>query len=143
MPLTRSSRAGGESALRVAPGQRRAFPTVTAALRVAAPGQTVTIGPGTYRESLALDRAVTLVAESGPGTVRLVAIDAVTVTASVRLSGLALSRVDAGLPVVQITAAAPDLSDCEIVGGRLEVGGEAAPVLRSCRISAGVLAGLH
>lgn len=47
--------------------------TITAAVRAAQDGAVIHVQPGVYRESLVLDRAVSVVAEKGPGTVRIVA----------------------------------------------------------------------
>ncbi|WP_262402952.1 hypothetical protein, partial [Actinomadura sp. CNU-125] len=56
---------------RVAPGWG-AHDTIAAAVRAAAAGATVSVHPGEYRESVVLNRDVTLMAEKGPGTVRIV-----------------------------------------------------------------------
>lgn len=54
----------GPRTLRVGDGER--FGTVSAALEAAAPGDTVRVGPGHYRERLRIDEAVVLVGEGRP-----------------------------------------------------------------------------
>ena len=57
---------------RVRPGVRKgAFHTIADALRAAANGDEIRIAAGDYQERLLVDRQVTLVAEDGPGTVRI------------------------------------------------------------------------
>src|SRR5690606_37392480 len=58
--------------LRVADRGWGTYRTVTAALRAAGRGAVIHVQPGVYRESLVLDSEVTVLAEKGPGTVRLV-----------------------------------------------------------------------
>jgi parallel beta-helix repeat protein len=58
--------------LLVAPGQPGAYPTIGAALAAAPAGGVVSVTPGIYHEVLSVvDRAVTIVAAQGPGTVTI------------------------------------------------------------------------
>ncbi|MBX6388692.1 MAG: right-handed parallel beta-helix repeat-containing protein [Frankia sp.] len=112
-------------------------------LASAAPRQAVTVPPGRYVEEVMIDRAVTLVAAAGAGTVWLAGQRPLVLRASVVLSGLVIVGAAPGAPAVVVEAGEPTLDGCEIIGGRLEVLGDAAPTLRGCRISGGRLAGAY
>ncbi|MBU7600417.1 right-handed parallel beta-helix repeat-containing protein [Streptomyces sp. P38-E01] len=119
---------------RVAPGSWGGHRTVGAAVRAAAPGAVITVQAGTYTESLVLDKDVTLVAK---GEVRLVASRGPAVTVHggrVELRGFHLSAGTPREPAVLLRDGEPALHDCEITGGRLEVTGGAAPLLRDCAV---------
>ena len=92
----------------------------------------ITVQAGTYTESLVLDKDVSLVAK---GAVRLVAARGPAVTVHggrVELRGFHLSVGTPREPAVLLRDGAPALYDCEIEGGRVEVTGGAAPLLRDC-----------
>jgi ATPase family associated with various cellular activities (AAA)/AAA lid domain len=76
---------------RVAPRGRGTRRTIGAALRAADSGAVVSIQPGTYQECLLVDRAVSLVAEQGAGTVRLVGAAGCTLEGRVDLAGCAVT----------------------------------------------------
>jgi nitrous oxidase accessory protein NosD len=111
--------------------------TIGAALLAAADGSVISILPGVYRENVVLDKVVTLVAEKGAGTARLVAERGVALsvgsrTATVR--GLTIEAHEPGAASVHVRAGAVLLEDCDVLGGPLEVTADAAPTVRSCRI---------
>ncbi|MDX3322430.1 right-handed parallel beta-helix repeat-containing protein [Streptomyces sp. ME03-5684b] len=122
-------------ALRVAPRGWGTYRSVVAAVRAAGPGATVSVQPGTYAENIVLDQGVRLVAEKGPGTVRIVGgrAAAVTVRGEAGLHDLVIEG-GGGEPAVLVTAGGALVEGCEITGGRVHVTGTAAPVLRDCRI---------
>jgi nitrous oxidase accessory protein NosD len=60
--------AGADPAAWTVCPQGCAFTSINAAIAAAAPGETITIGPGTYAENVAINKAVAL-AGSGPATV--------------------------------------------------------------------------
>ncbi|WP_433174887.1 right-handed parallel beta-helix repeat-containing protein [Actinoallomurus sp. CA-150999] len=121
---------------RVAPGSWGAHATIGAAVRAAAPGAVVSVQPGVYRESLVLDGDVTVVAEKGAGTVRVVAARGPALTVHGGQATVeALTLESAGDAAVLVRAGTPALRDCEITGGRVEVTGDAIAVLRNCSIS--------
>lgn len=128
---------------------RGAHRSITAALRAAADGDEIRIAPGDYMEVLVLDRAVALLPEEGPDhAVRVLAADpgrpVLEVTApGVHVGGIALTGQDPGLPAVLVAAGELELDGCEISGGRVEAGGDAALTLRGCRVSGAALAGVH
>lgn len=124
------------SALRVATRGWGGYKTLVAAVRDAEPGALVSIQPGTYTESVVLDRDITLVAEKGPGTVRIVGGRGPALTvqgAGGTVRGLVIeSRTTE--PAVSVTGGAMLIDCCEITGGRLEITGTATPTVRDCRI---------
>ncbi|QIQ03511.1 right-handed parallel beta-helix repeat-containing protein [Streptomyces liangshanensis] len=120
--------------------------TIASAVRAAADGAVVSVQPGTYTESLVLDRDVTLVAEKGPGTVRLTAAHgpAVSVPAGrVALRELEITGADPAEPAVLVRGGEVELERCEISGGRLELARDARAVVRGCTVRDSRRAGVH
>jgi len=103
----------------------------------------LTLPPGRYSEGLVIDRDVTLAAAAGAGTVWLAAGSPLVLRGSATLSGLVIVGADPAAPAVVVEAGAPTLRDCEIVGGRVEIAGDASPMLVGCRITGARLAGVH
>jgi Holliday junction resolvasome RuvABC ATP-dependent DNA helicase subunit/nitrous oxidase accessory protein NosD len=106
----------------------------------------VSVQPGTYPENLVLDRDVTLVAEKGPGTVRLVGQRGIALTVlggAGEIRGIDVQGSDPGQPAVSITGGTVLLAQSEISGGRLHVGGDAAPTVRECVLRGTGAIGLH
>jgi ATPase family associated with various cellular activities (AAA)/Right handed beta helix region/AAA lid domain len=127
-----------KSSQRVAPGSWGAHATVGAAIHAAEAGAVISVRPGVYRENLVVDRDVTVVAEKGPGTVRIVAVRGPALTvhgggATVR--ELTFEAVAPAEPAVLVRAGSPTLVDCEISGGRVEVTGDAVAALRNCTVT--------
>ncbi|WP_326550298.1 right-handed parallel beta-helix repeat-containing protein [Micromonospora sp. NBC_01813] len=132
--------------LRVSTQGWGAHRSVGAALRAADVGGTVTIRAGRYRESLVLDRAVTLVAEGGPGSVRIVTpvAPALVVNAAATIRGVVFETEPGGPAVpgaeygrtttVVLDSADALLEECVVVGGGVVVTGTAAPTLRGVTI---------
>ncbi|KIF67433.1 sporulation protein K [Streptomyces sp. AcH 505] len=122
------------SAQRVAPGSWGGHRSIGAAVRGAQPGAVITVQPGTYTESLVLDKDITLVAK---GAVRLVAARGPAVTVHggrAELRGFSLVSSAPREAGVLIRGGEPVLRDCEITGGRFEVTGAAAPLLSGCSV---------
>ena len=108
--------------------------SIAAALRAAAPGAVVSIRPGTYTESLVLDRDVTLIAEKGPGTVELRAATGPAVLVTGGTSGLREITVlgSSGRPIAVLARAGRlSLDHCVVGGGRVEATHDAAVTLRA------------
>lgn len=122
--------------LRVAPRAWGAYRTIMAAVRDAEAGAMVSIQPGTYAESVILDRAIALVAEKGPGSVRIVGgrhpALAVAGTGGT-LQGLVIEGSNAQ-PAVTVHAGRAVITGCEITGGRVHVAGTASLTLRECKL---------
>ncbi|WP_432161339.1 right-handed parallel beta-helix repeat-containing protein [Streptomyces sp. NRRL F-5630] len=122
------------AAERVAPGSWGGHRTIGAAVRAAKPGAVVTVQAGTYTESLVLDRDISLVAK---GTVRLAAArgPALTVhSGRVEIRGFTIESDTPREPVVLLRGGEPELRECEITGGRVEVAGTARAVLADCSV---------
>ncbi|HLX51056.1 MAG TPA: right-handed parallel beta-helix repeat-containing protein [Streptosporangiaceae bacterium] len=110
--------------------------TITAGIRAVADGGVVSVAPGEYRESVVLDRTVTVLAEKGPDTVRVIGSRgaAVTVTAGAgTLRELGVEAGPDGGPAMLMTGGTAVLDRCTVTGGHVEVTGVAAPELRDCR----------
>ncbi len=111
--------------------------TISAAIRVAADGGVVSVTPGEYRESLVLDRSVTITAEQGAESVRVIspggpALQVVSGAGTVR--DLTIEQDASGGAAVLVTGGTVVLERCCISGGCLEVTGDAEPELRDCRV---------
>ena len=132
--------------LRVAPRGWGTFKTIVAAVREAPEGAVISVQPGTYTESVVLDRDITLAAEKGRGTVRIVAGahgPALTVrSAGGRVQGLVLEGRGTE-PAVLVTAGSVEVNGCEITGGGAQVTGTATPVFRDCELHHTGDIGLH
>ncbi|WP_371495627.1 right-handed parallel beta-helix repeat-containing protein [Kitasatospora sp. NBC_00374] len=124
--------------------RRRAgeYETLGEALAAAEHGDTLTLRPGTFRETVLLDKDVTLVAADGPGTVRLLPVAGVplTVTAAAGVRGLVIEAGDSAVPAVLVTGedGAAELTGCRIearsaVG--VEVTAGAGATLRGCTVA--------
>ncbi|MFD8949223.1 right-handed parallel beta-helix repeat-containing protein [Streptomyces xanthophaeus] len=129
---------GGTSRWRRRSGE---YPTLTAALAVAGDGDVLSIGPGTYRENLVLNHAVTLRGpEGGLGSVRIAPLDgvALTVRASAVVQDLHLEGQDRAAPALLVEDGAPELTDLRVhtrSAAGIEVRGSGArPLVRRCTV---------
>ncbi|MGW7576439.1 right-handed parallel beta-helix repeat-containing protein [Streptomyces sp. NPDC054765] len=131
---------------RVSPTAWGAYRTIGAAARAAAEGSTVSVQPGEYQETLVLDRNITVVAEKGPGTVRLVAVRGAALTVhcgDALVRDLTIEAVTEDEPAVLVRGGSPVLEGCRMEKGRLEIAGDGAPVLRSCSVRKASGVGIH
>ena len=131
--------------LRVAPRGWGAHRTIVSAVREAEPGATVSIQPGTYAESVVLDREISLVAEQGLGSVRIIGTLGAALTvrgAGGELRGLVVEGRN-GEAAVVVAGGKTLIEGCEFTGGRVEVSGAAEPTLRGCRVHHTGELGLH
>ncbi|AJP00751.1 sporulation protein [Streptomyces cyaneogriseus subsp. noncyanogenus] len=116
------------------------YASLAAALEAAADGDVLTVAPGTYRENLVVQRAVTLRApEGGHGSVRIAPADGVplTVRASAVVRDLHVEGQDAAAPAVLIEDGTPELSGVRVVtrsAAGIEVRGRARPTVRHCTV---------
>ncbi|WP_033220847.1 right-handed parallel beta-helix repeat-containing protein [Kitasatospora phosalacinea] len=98
------------------------YATLREALEVAEPGDTLTVRAGTFREAVLVDKPVTLVAEQGPGSVRISPPEsavrggtALTVTAAATVRGLVVEGSDRSAPAVLLAGAdGAVLADCRV-----------------------------
>ncbi len=131
------------------------FATIAAALAASTSGDSVTVAPGTYTESLVLPSGVTLAGTGAPGAATIAAagpgavIDAVNPAFGTRLAGLTLSGGtgvnDGGLTEggdLRVLGGRLEADDCTFSGGQAAFGGGTAGigatlVFRRCAWSAG------
>ncbi|MGW0731969.1 right-handed parallel beta-helix repeat-containing protein [Streptomyces sp. NPDC002851] len=116
------------------------YTSLAAALEAAGDGDVLTVTPGTYRENLVVQRAVTLRGPEGsPGSVRLAPADGVplTVRASAVVRDLQVEGQDAAAPALLVEDGAPELTDVRVVtrsAAGLEVRAGARPTVRRCTV---------
>ncbi|MFE9661215.1 MULTISPECIES: right-handed parallel beta-helix repeat-containing protein [unclassified Streptomyces] len=116
------------------------YGSLAAALEAAGDGDVLTVAPGTYRENLVIDRAVTLRGPEGaPGSVRIAPVDGVplTVRAPAAVHGLVLEGQDSAAPALLVEESVPELTDVRIVTRSavgIEVRGNARPTVRRCTV---------
>ncbi|CAL9378497.1 hypothetical protein SUDANB176_01013 [Streptomyces sp. enrichment culture] len=116
------------------------YASLAAALEAAADGDVLTVAPGTYRENLVIQRAVTLRGPEGsPGSVRIAPVDGVplTVRASAVVHDLQVEGQDAAAPAVLVEEGTPELRDVRVVtrsAAGVEVRGSARPTVRRCTV---------
>ncbi|MEV0224303.1 right-handed parallel beta-helix repeat-containing protein [Streptomyces sp. NPDC050704] len=116
------------------------YASLAAALEAAADGDVLTVAPGTYRENLVVQRAVTLRGPEGsPGSVRIAPVDGVplTVCASAVVQDLLVEGQDSAAPALLVEGGTPELTDIRIVtrsAAGIEVRGGARPTVRRCTV---------
>ncbi|MDJ0460279.1 right-handed parallel beta-helix repeat-containing protein [Streptomyces sp. H27-C3] len=116
------------------------YASLAAALEAAGDGDILTVAPGTYRENLVVQRAVTLRGPEGTvGSVRIAPVDgvALTVRASAVVQDLHIEGQDSAAPALLVEDGTPELSDLRIVTRSavgIEVRGAARPTVRRCTI---------
>ncbi|WP_181447001.1 right-handed parallel beta-helix repeat-containing protein [Streptomyces sp. NTH33] len=116
------------------------YASLAAALEAAADGDVLTIAPGTYRENLVVQRAVTLRGpENSPGSVRIAPVDGVplTVRASAVVQDLHVEGQDATAPALLVEEGTPEIGNVRVVtrsAAGIEVRGGARPAVRRCTV---------
>lgn len=116
------------------------YASLAAALEAAGDGDVLTVAPGTYRENLVVQRAVTLRGGDGAiGSVRIAPADGVplTVRASATLQDLHIEGQDAAAPALLVEDGTPELLDLRIStrsAAGIEVRGAARPTVRRCTV---------
>ncbi len=115
------------------------YESLAAALEAASDGDTVTIAPGTYRENLVVQQAVTLRAAEGPGSVRIAptAGVALTLRADATVCDLHIEGQDISAAALLVEGAAPELQDLRVLTRSavgLEVRDGARPTVRRCTV---------
>ncbi|GIJ79993.1 ATPase family associated with various cellular activities (AAA) [Micromonospora phaseoli] len=130
--------------LLVSADQPGAYPSIGEALSVAGDDTVVSVSPGTYHEALFVnDRAVTVVAAQGAGTVTIDASSGAYPTVScnagrLELRDLVLKAGDA--PVVVADRAKLTMTGCELsagFGAAIQVAGRSEFTLARCRVTGG------
>ncbi len=123
--------------IRVGKGGQGQCLSLKVALRQAGPGAEITLLPGTYRESVVVDKDLTILALGKPGEVILEGVAGPAIVIQTRgavLRGLTL-KAPAEAAALRITSGAPLLEGCTLQAGgscaHLE-GAGTAPVFRDC-----------
>ncbi|MFJ5773983.1 right-handed parallel beta-helix repeat-containing protein [Streptomyces sp. NPDC093094] len=116
------------------------YASLAAALEAAADGDVLTVAPGTYRENLVVERAVTLRGPEGsPGSVRIAPPEGVplTVRAAAVVQDLHVEGQDSAAPALLVEEGGPEITDVRIVtrsSAGIEVRGGARPTVRRCTV---------
>ncbi|HEX7659497.1 MAG TPA: right-handed parallel beta-helix repeat-containing protein [Pseudonocardiaceae bacterium] len=138
----------GHDVITVTRAAARGHRSITDALAVASDGAVIVVGSGQYNENLVLTKAVTITADDGPGTVRVVADSgaAVVLTAPfAALTGLVLEAADGKSPAVFTSNGQLSITDCELKASgwttayAMEKG---SLLMRDCRVANSAGAGV-
>jgi Holliday junction resolvasome RuvABC ATP-dependent DNA helicase subunit len=122
--------------------------TIAEALAVAADGALITVRPGRYTDNLLLDKVVSVVADDGPGTVRVSpprGPAVVLAAASASVAGLVIEGGDAETPAVAFDGGQLSVSECTITAGAwtaVLVAGRGSLAMRESRVTNSVGAGV-
>ncbi|MEU4091467.1 right-handed parallel beta-helix repeat-containing protein [Streptomyces sp. NPDC026673] len=115
------------------------YESLAAALEAAAEGDVLSVNPGTYRENLVVEKAITLRAAEGPGSVRIApsAGVALTVRAAATVQDLSVEGQDTSAAALLVEGASPELTGLRVntrsaVG--IEVRDGARPTVRRCTV---------
>ncbi|MFR9732069.1 right-handed parallel beta-helix repeat-containing protein [Saccharopolyspora sp. MS10] len=106
-----------QNVIMVTQGTGQGHRSIGDAVDSASEGAVIVVGPGRYTENLVLTKAITITAEDGPGTVRIVAHKGVAVALSAdsaALSGVTIDAIDGENPAVLATAGQLTLTECEV-----------------------------
>lgn len=110
------------AALAVSPMGGTGHRSLADAVAAAPEGAVISVAPGTYTEPLVLRQAVTILAEEGPGTVRIAPREGVAVvlagppSATAQLSGITVAGAEGVVAAVLVTSGALQLSECAVTG---------------------------
>ncbi|UCM86749.1 right-handed parallel beta-helix repeat-containing protein [Streptomyces marincola] len=125
------------------------YATVTEALAAAADGDVLVLAPGTYRENLVIEQAVTVRGpdEAKDGPARIAPPDGVplTVRGSATVQHLRIEGQDTAAPAVLIENSTPELTGLTVhtaSASGIEVRGGARPTVRRCGVSNATGAGI-
>ncbi|MDT0309414.1 right-handed parallel beta-helix repeat-containing protein [Streptomyces sp. DSM 44917] len=117
------------------------YATVTEALAAADDGDVLVLAPGTYRENLVIEQAVTVRGPGGEkdGPARIAPVDGVplTVRGSATVDRLRIEGQDATAPAVLVDAGSPELLGLVVrtaSAAGIEVRGGARPTVRRCAV---------
>jgi parallel beta-helix repeat protein len=131
------------------------YTSITEALKNALPGARLVVRPGTYNESIVIDKRVEIVGDGPPGNVVVRSVDSSCIqmradraaVTNLTLKGRTASSGGAGFFAVDIPQGALLLDDCDISSDTLSClavhGATAAPVVSRCRIHDGADSGVY
>ncbi|MBV9024221.1 MAG: right-handed parallel beta-helix repeat-containing protein [Streptomycetaceae bacterium] len=115
------------------------YETLAAALEAAGDGDVIAVIPGTYRENIVVQRAVTLRGADGPGSVRIAPPGgvALTVRASATVQDLHIEGQDTSAAALLIEGSTPELQGLKVITRSavgIEVRDRARPTVRRCTV---------
>ncbi|MCQ4083605.1 right-handed parallel beta-helix repeat-containing protein [Streptomyces sp. RB6PN25] len=115
------------------------YDTLAAALEAAGDGDVVAVVPGTYRENIVVQRAVTLRGAEGPGSVRIAPPGgvALTVRAAATVQDLHIEGQDTSAAALLVEGSTPELQGLKVVTRSavgIEVRDRARPTVRRCTV---------
>jgi predicted Ser/Thr protein kinase len=148
VPVIHPKKAIPGQGIRVGKGGHGNCLSLKVALRQAGPGTEIVLLPGIYRESVVVDKEVTILAQGDPGEVVIegVAGPALVIrTRGVSLRGLTL-QAPKGSVALQISAGAPRIDSCILKSDTSCTaldGAGTSPVFRDCTFLAEGPMGLH
>ncbi|MEU6128915.1 right-handed parallel beta-helix repeat-containing protein [Saccharopolyspora sp. NPDC047091] len=137
-----------QNVIMVTQGTGQGHRSIGDAVDSASEGAVIVVGPGRYTENLVLTKAITITAEDGPGTVRIVAHKGVAVALaadSAALSGVTIDAIDGENPAVLATAGQLTLTECEVRGSgwaAIYARDTGSVLMRECKVRNQVGAGV-
>jgi hypothetical protein len=93
------------------------YRTIAEGIAAATDGSLIVVGPGLYSENLQLTKSVTIAAEDGPGTVKLVCSSGTAVILSAEsaaLSGLVVQTTHREAPAILVPAGQLSMTECQV-----------------------------
>ncbi|MFE0019805.1 right-handed parallel beta-helix repeat-containing protein [Amycolatopsis sp. NPDC059021] len=130
----------GHDVITVTKGSPRGHRSIATAVEEASDGAVILVGSGLYKENVVLTKAVTITAEDGPGTVRVVAASGVAMmlaAESAALTGLVIEASDGESPAVFASAGQLSLTECEVTGAAWTAAyamQDATLLMRNCEV---------
>jgi hypothetical protein len=127
--------------IRVGKGGKGSCLSLKVALRQAGPGTEITLLPGVYRESVVIDKDVSILAEGEADSVVLAGVGGPALVFQSRgglLRGVSLQAPE-GMTALKVLSGAPVFESCRLSGGSacVEVEGTgSSPIFRDCSFSA-------
>ncbi|MDX8056154.1 right-handed parallel beta-helix repeat-containing protein [Lentzea sp. BCCO 10_0798] len=138
----------GHDVITVNPAAGRGHRSISDALTAAVDGSVILVSTGQYYETLVLTKAVTITAEDGPGSVRVVASSGPAVvlgTDSGALSGLTIEAQDQESPAVVVTDGQLSFTECRVSAtawSAVYATGRGSVLMRGCEVRNPVGAGV-
>ncbi|MEO6090152.1 MAG: right-handed parallel beta-helix repeat-containing protein, partial [Umezawaea sp.] len=129
-----------QDVITVNPAMGQGHRTISDALTSAADGAVILVSTGQYYETLVLTSAVTITAEDGPGTVRVVASSGPAVVLgadSGALSGLTIESQDPESPAVVVTNGQLSFTECRVSAtgwSAVYATGQGSVLMRGCEV---------
>jgi SpoVK/Ycf46/Vps4 family AAA+-type ATPase len=134
----------------VSPDQEADFRTLSEAVLAADPGDTIVVHPGTYRESILIEKQVKIIGMGILGQVILMGTNSYSLEMKTDFASIENMIInyegEGGFGAVYIAKGSPIIEQCELsstAGPVLGISHEGDPVLKRCKIHSGQDAGVH